>query len=343
MSGIYPFDPSGLLTSNKLVNELHTVTAASGANLSFIVPLAAPFFRQGLVLRKVSGNVLLVEGVDYKLTHRFVEASHGSGKQIYGSIAFLDRNFTGQVKIEQYQTLGGEWTLNDNSIVATLTNSLYNIQTVTWSQITGMPVAFPPIVHDHEADDLTGMANIIAKLEDIRQSMVAGYGDMSPLFNALSAHISSPTAHVKANVGLGSVENFGIADSPEAVAGVVNNKYMTPLRVNERIQALNLRSAATKDIVLPGDAPAMPDANTVVFANGAFKTLSVAVNAPTQVENQLAFMNGAFIDIQVPGDAPTPFPADTLPLANGAFTQIHISNDAPVNPPAGTVWLLPIL
>lgn len=39
----------------------------------------------------------------------------------------------------------------------------------------------------------------------------------------------------KSDVGLGSVENYGIATQAEAEAGTTNNKYMTPLRVKQAI------------------------------------------------------------------------------------------------------------
>ena len=44
---------------------------------------------------------------------------------------------------------------------------------------------------------------------------------------------------VKGDVGLGNVENYGIASQADAVAGVVNTVYMTPLRVKEAIQHLS--------------------------------------------------------------------------------------------------------
>lgn len=46
---------------------------------------------------------------------------------------------------------------------------------------------------------------------------------------------NNPHGVTKAQVGLGSVENYGVATKTEAEAGLVNNKYMTPLRVAEAI------------------------------------------------------------------------------------------------------------
>jgi hypothetical protein len=57
---------------------------------------------------------------------------------------------------------------------------------------------------------------------------------VTPL-NAHIARTDNPHATTKAQVGLGSVENYGIATTAEAVAGTVNTEYMTPLRVKEAI------------------------------------------------------------------------------------------------------------
>lgn len=55
---------------------------------------------------------------------------------------------------------------------------------------------------------------------------------------AVNAHIAdktNPHNTTKAQVGLGSVENYGVASDAEAIAGVVNDKYMTPLRTKSAI------------------------------------------------------------------------------------------------------------
>ena len=60
----------------------------------------------------------------------------------------------------------------------------------------------------------------------------------------IQAHLNGPrNPHqvTKSQVGLGSVENFDVATKQEAELGLVNNKMMTPLRVNEAI-AYNVSS-----------------------------------------------------------------------------------------------------
>ena len=54
------------------------------------------------------------------------------------------------------------------------------------------------------------------------------------------SHPYAPSSHThsKSDVGLGSVQNYGIATKAQAEAGTSNSCYMTPLRVKEAIASL---------------------------------------------------------------------------------------------------------
>ena len=70
--------------------------------------------------------------------------------------------------------------------------------------------------------------------------------------------------HTKADVGLGKVENYAVATTEEAIAGVVTDKYMTPALVAE---ALRWGGATT-------------------FANTSVELRQVVVSSYTDTENQ---------------------------------------------------------
>ena len=85
---------------------------------------------------------------------------------------------------------------------------------VPWSGVTGKPSTFPPSSHNH--DEL-----------------------YEPKNSNIQAHISNksnPHSVTKSQVGLGNVQNYGIATQAEAEAGTSNTKYMTPLRVKQAIE-----------------------------------------------------------------------------------------------------------
>lgn len=84
-----------------------------------------------------------------------------------------------------------------------------------YQDLTGIPSTFPPSAHNH--DSL-----------------------YEPKNSNIQAHISSksnPHGVTKAQVGLGNVQDYGIATQTEAQAGTSNTKYMTPLRVRQAIES----------------------------------------------------------------------------------------------------------
>jgi len=71
--------------------------------------------------------------------------------------------------------------------------------------------------------------------------------DTNELFigNSGNQKIFPPTA---SDIGLGDVENYGIATQAEAEAGTSNTRYTTPLRVKQAINIHNTDAAAHDDI-----------------------------------------------------------------------------------------------
>lgn len=229
----YPFDPTGKQSSNAVANEQQVISPPNNwKDYYFLIPRYAPFFREGFsAVHKASGKKL-VEGVDFLFTHQFRAASKGTAKPIFGSITFFDKSLTGVIVLK-YQTLGGLWTQSETKIAQILANNQLNPRITTWDQIVDMPVLFPPIDHEWNVDDLIGMSAVVNKLEDIRAAL--SVADQ----NALLAHIgdkNNPHQVNKQQVGLGAVQNYGIATTLQAQGGTSNDTYMTPLRTKEAIQ-----------------------------------------------------------------------------------------------------------
>lgn len=65
--------------------------------------------------------------------------------------------------------------------------------------------------------------------------------------------LANPHKVTKAQVGLGNVPNYGIATESEAIAGTVNNKFMTPHLVNLAVTTwLNLNTGMSPQTVMAG-------------------------------------------------------------------------------------------
>jgi len=245
---LYPYDPLGNFPSNLIEAELHTVSAMTDPEqANFIVPRAAPYYLIGCVIRTgpLITDPALVEGTDYVHTHHFVEASQSLNKLVYGSITFLNRLYTGNVYIT-YQTLGGPYTLDDYSVVTDLTRSLYCIRVVTWAQIVGVPVSFPPVPHPHDTADLTGMADVVFALNALVVAIQGNTGNVNSIVATLAQHLTGGASHTNDQVGLGLVPNYAVATQDD-VDGVATNKLMTPEMTYHAIQRFNTGGIALLD------------------------------------------------------------------------------------------------
>lgn len=234
MSVSYPYDPSGTESTNLIQNELHSVQPpADITHASFIVPLASPFFKESLEIYTGinKSGTKLIEGTDYFLTHKFYAGSIFLGKLLYGSITWINSNYAGNVYLH-YQTLGGAFTVNDVSIVESITNKLYqDIRFVTWDQIQGVPSAFPPDAHQHPVTDIKTLADVKYSLDAIAAALLGlagGDADPSGALALIINHLqNTSSAHTPAAVGLGNVANYPVASEADAVA-IRSDRYVTP-------------------------------------------------------------------------------------------------------------------
>lgn len=87
---------------------------------------------------------------------------------------------------------------------------------------------------------------------------------------ALKAHTdnkSNPHGVTKSQVGLGSVENYGIATDAEAKAGSSNAKYMTPARVKDALTAMGAITDGNVIIKIGNSQPAVQSGKTIIWIN----------------------------------------------------------------------------
>lgn len=184
-NSVYPFDPTGSLASNKIVGEQHIITPVNYRDYNFIVPKLAPYFATNIQLsyKNINGQTVpLVENVDYYFTHWFISASRACSKPIYGSITLLNNTLSGVLTLN-YQTLGGDWNIDEQLIAQILADTLHNPRRTSWDSVSEMPYAFPVIDHAWDLVDMVGMSDVVDALEDIKNAIITG-GD-----NSFQAHI----------------------------------------------------------------------------------------------------------------------------------------------------------
>jgi Holliday junction resolvasome RuvABC endonuclease subunit len=94
--------------------------------------------------------------------------------------------------------------------------------------------------------------------------------DVKAVSDALTFHkdnIENPHQVTKSQVGLGSVQNYGVATTAEAKAGTSNAKYMTPIRVKEAIEGLGVASDGNVIIKIGSSQPAVQSGKTIIWIN----------------------------------------------------------------------------
>lgn len=235
----YPQDNTGTLATNKILAELHTVTAVNNRNYHFLIPTFAPFFADSVTLFKRNGQVLtpLVKGVDWQPAAQFHGASIACAKPIYGAISLHDVNFTGIVEIGQYQTLGGQYTLDIEKMTQVIADIVFNPRGASWEQLVNLQTMFPPVDHPWDFEDMVGQTEVVAKLTDIHDAILAGHG------LSLEDHLrdyTNPHRVNKNQMDLGNVENFGPANSIQAIQGMSNETLITPMTLRAVLDALGL-------------------------------------------------------------------------------------------------------
>ena len=226
MAYTYPFDPTGSVSTNKVTNEIQVLTGSNQGDYYFIIPAAAPFFGDSFVLRYKDQQGItktLVNGVDFHFGHMFIEASKACAKPVYGSIVFVNTELKGVVSYD-YQTIGGPWTIDVNEITRILAEHLANPRTTSWGSVTSLPYSFPVIDHEWELDDMVGLSSLIASCLRIEQAILNS-GEGGGGGTAIVPEVLKELMHLE------NVPNFKAATQPEALAGLAQDRIMTPYLV----------------------------------------------------------------------------------------------------------------
>ncbi len=236
------FDPTGNKAENKVTNELHTLTAETDRNFHVIVPLFAPFFYEGfkLYLKEAGASTTyneLEEGTDYIFAYSFLGATRGTAKPVYGAISLINNQLSGIFKLE-YQALGGNWSLNQNTLNTILSNQIQNPRSTSWEQIVQLPTVFPVIDHEWNLKDLIGASDLVEAIEKVSTSLTTtggGGGNSNEALLLINTHIeetNNPHSTTKAQVGLDKVNNFPTATDIQAVETTNDTTYVTPRSAN---------------------------------------------------------------------------------------------------------------
>lgn len=232
-TNLYPEDLNGTNPANLITNEPQTLQVPGPLDFYFIIPKAAPFFVDSLVVKNAANNQAYVPGKDYQVGHLFIEAMNSTGRPIAGSIRFMRDTIQGQVLLT-YRTVGGDWGFDDAAILRELANKQLNPLTRSWGDIAPLPYSFPPLPHDQRVDSLVGSDEINKTLEDIAKILEAANAETS---QSHLTNYNNPHRVTAAQVGLGNVPNYRMASDAQHLLGDSANLFTNPLGVKNMITA----------------------------------------------------------------------------------------------------------
>lgn len=162
----YPYDPTGQSPDNIVKDLPHPLAPVQGRGYSLIVPKASPFFREDFQLVHSSSGKILTPDVDYVFTHFVMDLSHSLQKHIYGSVTVVNQQYMGDVT-PTYQTIGGEFVLDDNKFAQYAIHLLESDGAYPWDKLSNIPDAFPPSDHQVPLSTTAGYDELIAAIKDI--------------------------------------------------------------------------------------------------------------------------------------------------------------------------------
>lgn len=248
----YPLDPTGQNPNNLVVDEEHQL---SNRAIRCIAPTYGGFFADSVILRNAHTGLTLVKGQDYYFGELLEFPTGRYGHEIFGIIVIKNPSLT-RVTVT-YQALGGQYSYSMDAVIAMIDSLNLGERPVAWGDIVGRPALFDPASHLHDAGDIYGFEYVVHSIERLRSAILMGdvashdeiynyidqWGEgFENLVDALRLEFEShrddrtnPHGVTKAQVGLGSVQNYPLALEQEARNGTSHVSYMTPLRTAQAI------------------------------------------------------------------------------------------------------------
>lgn len=261
---LYPLDFSGVAITNKIVGERRTITAGNSAAYNFFIPKQAAYFGDSMVVRHVASGVTLTKGVDWTPSYYYLSATNSAGgAKIYYGVTILNTALTGTFEID-YQTLGGGFTYDEESILEILAATTVDPRATQWESILNTPDLFDPDDHLHHVSETVGYDEMTATLAEIPQAVREATTSAEQLFRQhMENSGSNPHGLTAADIDLENVPNW----SPAVSADLVDpdeypaNKLVSAMQVKQiaqdsvTLQSLGLATTTNQFSGLFGELP----------------------------------------------------------------------------------------
>lgn len=184
----YPYDPTGESENNRVVNEEKII---DGDPDRIILLNGGTFYAKNLTITLTEDNSELIYEEDYIFQYLNSDATIRAGLPAYVVIILLNKKIIGKLFIT-YQVVGGIYVNIHNAIEDALKELQEQDGTLSWDNIINKPAVFPPELHTHTMDDLTGVDGIIAALNSIADSIAGEHPThLDSLWEAIRQRVSN--------------------------------------------------------------------------------------------------------------------------------------------------------
>ena len=261
----YPVDYTGTATTNLVSGEPHTLTTKA---IRVFAPQQAPFFAnpESLVIIDTATGHPLTQA-QYIVYAMCTTASMiaGPGNESYNVIAITDQSVSNNITVT-YQTVGGNYLMGADALVLLLNSLTLDTRPVTWDNILNRPPALPTNQHlepiaatigfEYLVEAILRLATTIvvgdaAKLDEVTQYLDTALANSNAVTNTSLSPSSVFGQHVlntadphnvtAAQIGLGHVLNYAVAQLADVYAGTATNLYVTTDQVAAAVKnAINL-------------------------------------------------------------------------------------------------------
>lgn len=218
----YPWNPFNDLDTNTITEEIIHVEPTPGG--AIVIPRAAPFFTREFSIRlEGSGRELdLVQG-EFSFLYPFGAFIQRYSQLVYSGI--LINNVTEPTNfILTYNTIGGDFVLDDTAYAEAVANTLSAPRRADWSQLTHLPEDWPVDPHDHPVSDTFNYGDMITALQSYIDALT-GTNNPETMASALEEHLKAELRDAHAgslsDLGIKNLKDWAMA-SQEDISGNSN-------------------------------------------------------------------------------------------------------------------------
>lgn len=232
----FPWNPFQDLLDCRIEQEL---IHGNGPTQPIIIPRCGPFFSKDFKIKlKSSSRELKFEEGDYSFVYPFQAFINGYNRLVFGGV-LLHKDIVAQDYYIDYDTIGGEFVLDDIMYASLVANVVNNPRTADWSQLINVPSEFPPDPHDHPASDTVDYNEMIIWLKSYLDAMT-GMDTSLTVAKILTEHLKDniQKAHggTLADLGIKYLKDYPICDE-NSIKGESNQVLATVWGVKRIVRA----------------------------------------------------------------------------------------------------------